>query len=432
MIQDPQPSPISTHPGSSNTANASVSSFSKTHSVRSSRAAPSTIKTVVTAPPWARDEPPSPTEQVHDPHSFDSARPLQPVRPSDVASYESSLVNEPGPSRWWAFTRQRGPPPEAPSSPRISLARQSTRFSTRTGRDRSLSFPWLSPTLRRSEDPAAASRGKEPVHVGRASNSSGLQIDIPPPPTVPFTRAYNETPGWDTPWTSRPLDLTHRGQNFGEPPPDGMQHDDGDEKLGTWARRKKRLRAYMMYNVYVPLLFRFINIAFTTAALAVAIRIRLLEQHNGVMGALGSSPTLVIIFASLTLVHVMIAIYVEYLGRPVGLWRTSSKLAYTLIEVVFICAWSAALALSFDNFFTSLIPCAAQSSITWYSQLPRPVPSGNATLVAHGLGDRLCDQQLALICLVGIGLIMYCINLVISLFRIFEKVKYHPTGQFPS
>ncbi|OCH95768.1 hypothetical protein OBBRIDRAFT_787980 [Obba rivulosa] len=426
MIQDPQPSPSSSRPTSANPANASVSSFPKTHSVRSSRVAPSTIKTVVTAPPWARDEPPSPTEQLHDPHSFDSARPL---RPSDVASYESSLVNEPGPSRWWTFTRQRNSPsgtPEPPTSPRISLARQSTR----TGRDRSLSIPWLSAS-RRPEDSPASPRGKEPADTGRVLDSSGLHIDIPPP-TAPFTRAHNETPGWDIPWTSHPPDLTNRGQRSGEELPlDGARHEDEDEKHGIWARRKKRLRAYMMYNVYVPLLFRFINIAFTTSALAIAIRIRLLEQKNGVMGALGSSPTLVIIFASLTLVHVMIAIYVEYLGRPVGLWRTSSKLAYTLIEVVFICAWSAALALAFDNFFTSLIPCAAPSSIAWYSRLPRPVIPGNTTLVAHGFGEHLCDQQLALICLVGIGLIMYCFNLVISLFRIFEKVKYHPTSQYP-
>ena len=37
-------------------------------------------------------------------------------------------------------------------------------------------------------------------------------------------------------------------------------------------------------------LFRFINIAFTAAALAIAIRIRHLEKRNGIMGAVGSSP----------------------------------------------------------------------------------------------------------------------------------------------
>ena len=118
---------------------------------------------------------------------------------------------------------------------------------------------------------------------------------------------------------------------------------------------------------------------------------------------------------------------VEYFGRPLGLWRTSGKLAHTLVEVVFICAWSAALALSFDNFFTSIIPCASPSAVSWYSSLPRPGPPPLPGINgSSGVGGTLCNEQLALICLVGVGLIMYCFNLVISLYRIFEKVKYHP------
>ena len=109
----------------------------------------------------------------------------------------------------------------------------------------------------------------------------------------------------------------------------------------------------------------------------------------------------------------------EYFGRPVGLWGTSAKLAYTLSETLFICAWSAALSLCLDNFFTSPIPCAPASSILWYSQLARP------QLPPHSvdMGDQICDDQVALICLVAFGLLTYCFNLIISLFRIMEKVK---------
>jgi len=56
--------------------------------------------------------------------------------------------------------------------------------------------------------------------------------------------------------------------------------------------------------------------------------------------------------------------------------------------------------------------------------MPKPTPS-LLSADEGSVGDTLCDSQLALIFLVGFGLIMYCINLVISLFRIFEKVKYH-------
>ena len=95
---------------------------------------------------------------------------------------------------------------------------------------------------------------------------------------------------------------------------------------------------------------------------------------------------------------------------------------------MFICIWSAAFALSFDNFFTSLIPCASSSSISWYSDLPRPSLPNGINGFEGGVGDALCDDQVALICLVGVGLLMYCFNLFIALFRIFEKVKYHPAS----
>ena len=149
---------------------------------------------------------------------------------------------------------------------------------------------------------------------------------------------------------------------------------------------------------------------------------------------------LVIIFAPLTLVHVMLSIYVitasrsfsaytdtdpdlvaqlEYFGRPLGLWHTSGKLAHTLLETLFICAWSAALSLCFDNYFTSVIPCSEDGN-EWYNELPPPptIPD------VGSVGPRICNNQLALICLVGFGLIMYCMSLIISLYRIFEKVKY--------
>ena len=115
----------------------------------------------------------------------------------------------------------------------------------------------------------------------------------------------------------------------------------------------------------------------------------------------------------------------EYFGRPLGLWHTSGKLAHTLLEMLFICAWSAALSLCCDNYFTSIIPCSEDGN-EWYNELPPPptIPD------VGSVGPRICRSQLALICLVCFGLIMYCMSLIISLYRIFEKVKYiGPTNQ---
>ncbi|KAJ3492478.1 hypothetical protein NLJ89_g11226 [Agrocybe chaxingu] len=234
---------------------------------------------------------------------------------------------------------------------------------------------------------------------------------MPPPtaPGVPYTLAHTSTPGWDTPWTPKPAAQgpsrpSRPNSSYGFVEEEALP-DENEKRLSGWSRRRKQLRSFILVNTYVPLLFRFINIAFTGAALGMAIRIRNIELRHDAMGAVGSSPTVVIIFAPLTLVHVMAAIYLEYFGRPLGLWRTSAKLAHTLSEVLFICAWSAALSLCFDNFFTSLIPCASASSTAWYNQLPRPI--SDVPGLEGTYGDSICDFQLSLICLVGVGLIAY-------------------------
>ncbi|KDQ63624.1 hypothetical protein JAAARDRAFT_385164 [Jaapia argillacea MUCL 33604] len=430
----------------------SASTVSKTHSVRSHQTIvpASTIKTVVTTPPWARDEPPSPTEDVSPSTTPNpSSRWGLESRPSDGISTHSSSGGPPtpGPSRWWTFARpalgdsqsrvfepEEDPNRSKPDKPRMSL------------KDRSMS--WLSPAMalgRNLEEGPSREKGKDP-EVASPTDKSTLQIPLPQPPAAPYTLSHNKTPGWSTPWSPKISDGILGQRNYTTIPNGGLGEPDLDDyglstpHMSPWQRRRKKIRKFLLTNTYAPLvspvhmpkprylnspkLFRFVNISFTSAALAVAVRIRTLEKRNGIMGAVGASPTLVVIFAPLTLVHVMMAIYSEYFGRPLGLWRTSAKLAHTLVEVVFICAWSASLALAFDNFFTSVIPCAAASSISWYNGIPRT--SNPISGMEGSVGERICDNQVVLICLVGVGLIMYCINLVISLYRIFEKVKYRP------
>ncbi|KAF9460781.1 hypothetical protein BDZ94DRAFT_1265111 [Collybia nuda] len=404
----------------------SLPSLHHTTSLRSTatRRPPPPVSTVITSPPWARDEPPSPKDQV----SIVDSHHATESRPSDVASYNTSVSNLN--SRWWTFTLPRptrDQPTPDPVSPNTSRPERSIF--------KDISMSWLptSSSIREGSSFTRRDREKDPERVQAGSGIGrdwGLSITLPTPAAVPFTLSHNNSPGWDSPWTPRvaaqgPSQPHIRENSYGlnETLAD---MDEGQKSSKAWRRRKKKFRAFILTNTYVPLLFRFINITFTGAALGMAIRIRKLEVEGNVMGAVGSSPTVVIIFAPLTLVHVMVAIYLEYFGRPLGLWRTSGKLAHTLSEVLFICAWSAALSLSFDNFFTSLVPCASPSSMSWYNQLPRP-PS-EAPNFEGGLGDRICDDQLALICLVGVGLLVYCTNLIISLFRIFEKVKYHPAA----
>ncbi|KAF8622246.1 hypothetical protein AX15_007185 [Amanita polypyramis BW_CC] len=268
---------------------------------------------------------------------------------------------------------------------------------------------WItSPTVLR--DVAAFSR-KDKERMAEEKGGPSSQITVPPPRLDSFNNLVHSATIGLRPEESLCDEYGEQGEN--------QNQDDGPN---AWPIKRKRLRYFILVNPYVPLLFRFINITLTSAALGIATHIRQVEIENHLLGIIGSSPLVVIIFAPLTLVHVVVAIYLEYFSRPVGLWRTSAKLAHTLSETAFICAWSAALSLCFDNYFTTLIPCASSSSISWYNQLPRPQSS--LPSFEKPLGDQLCHDQAALIGLVLFGLLTYCTNLIISLFRIFEKVKY--------
>ncbi|KIK28441.1 hypothetical protein PISMIDRAFT_91307 [Pisolithus microcarpus 441] len=361
-------------------------SFSRSQSWRIS--SPPTTRGVVTAPPWA-NEPPSPVEHSADGDVHGSVN----VTIHRASTSTSSLHGVERPSQWWAFARPHSGGTAFPQRHgTISPSWTALGVSNRKGKTSDDISPYSSSIT--SPRPHRAMPSSSPIldtnRLSRVESQMGSQDD--------YSRL------------DRSLDARH--------------DDESGVDRSTACQSRKGIRAFILFNTYVPLLFRFINITFTTAALALAVHIRELEMRYEVRGVLGSSPTLVIIFAPLTLVHVMIAVYLEYFGRPLGLWRTSGKLAHTLLEVCFICAWSAALSLCFDNFFTSPIPCASAQSIAWYDQLSRPalqIPG----LDGGSVGETLCDSQLALIVFVGFGLIMYCINLVISLFRIFEKVKYH-------
>ena len=88
----------------------------------------------------------------------------------------------------------------------------------------------------------------------------------------------------------------------------------------------------------------------------------------------------------------------------------------------FIAMWSASLSLCFDNYFTSPLRCVPESATFWWNRIGRmaQIPANEGAV-----GNQICHDQVALICVVFAGVVLYCLNLIISLFRIFEKVKYH-------
>jgi hypothetical protein len=165
----------------------------------------------------------------------------------------------------------------------------------------------------------------------------GMNIILPRRNKGPFTVANSKTPGWDQPWApTTPAQARTRGQRGSKEGSNGINYDqdeDGSDdpdpaaKSGRLERSRLTLRRWILHNNSVPLvsiyslssntqvsyslqLVRILNLSFTTSTLAIAISIRRVEHSNDLLGAIGSSPILAIIFAPLTLVHVISSIYV--------------------------------------------------------------------------------------------------------------------------
>lgn len=261
-----------------------------------------------------------------------------------------------------------------------------------------------------------------------------------------FTRHQPVTPGWASPW--RPESRgehsirigKYRFNNHGE----GGYFPKTDTGATSNSRNRKRRRhasggavnlfkspgallemdwwrRFLLHNPFVPLLFRLINIAFTSSTLAIAAKLYIILKREGAEDSVGSSPIVAIIFAPLTLVHVGVQIYVEYFSKPIGLWRVGSKLFYTLTELIFVCLWSAELSLSFDNYFTSTLVCSTLNS-PYSGGGDRPV-FGQQTLDNPNAKPYICRLQGALIGLVFTSLLAYVIVFSVSLFRIFVRVS---------
>lgn len=195
---------------------------------------------------WARDEPPSPNDRA----SVTDSTHGQDPRPFDAASYLTSP--EDPPSRWWSFTLPRTAR-QQPQSDNSSPA--TARPDKKSIRD--ISISWL-PTSSPARDVVTSTRkGKEKdAELGQPSNREhDWALTLPAPPLAPDTLSHNITPGWDDPWSPRPAAQgpahnTLYGENFyglG-----ALDDADGSEK-SRWYRRRKRFRAFILSNTYVPL-----------------------------------------------------------------------------------------------------------------------------------------------------------------------------------
>ena len=183
---------------------------------------------------WARDEPPSPKDNgsVHE-------IPAE-TRASDVASLQSEQD-----SRWWTFTL-----PRTRIASTSSLRLDTIPKTERKGfRDLSLSWMPTSSTLKDS----AFTRKEKDKEKTLEPPPPALTLTLPSPPEASFTLAYTGSPGWETPWTSRPAAQGPRRRRPGSYGFTEFDEETSDHQHDRRPSRRQQLRAFILTNVYVPL-----------------------------------------------------------------------------------------------------------------------------------------------------------------------------------
>ncbi|GAA6005121.1 hypothetical protein JCM10207_008514 [Rhodosporidiobolus poonsookiae] len=231
------------------------------------------------------------------------------------------------------------------------------------------------------------------------------------PPNV-FSINQTQTPGWSTPWA--PFHREEDSRNYHQDPFD-LTHNNAPQT------KRSKFESFILQNPFSPLFFRIINLVLIGCTLGLAAHIRVQEANNGVIGIIGTSTLFAIIVAPFAIVHIFVTLYIEYFGLPIGLWKISTKMFYTLTDLLFICFYSAGLSLTFDDLFTSSLQC---TDFTPYSRYNEPPPATTGTAQIEGtLADSICSQQIAQVCFVFISVLFYIFQLTLSLFRIFHKVQ---------
>jgi hypothetical protein len=103
-------------------------------------------------------------------------------------------------------------------------------------------------------DAYTAALGEKNAEAG-PSRKPVLRIAMPTPPSTPYTLSCNRTPGWDSPWAPKPIESLFP-RSISEQLQNGRSQEEQDDSViieRWWPRTRKRARAYLLNNTYVPL-----------------------------------------------------------------------------------------------------------------------------------------------------------------------------------
>jgi len=184
---------------------------------------------------------------------------------------------------------------------------------------------------------------------------------------------------------------------------------------------RQRYRRTLFLDARVSIWIRLFNLAVVSTLLGLAIKIRLELFDLNFPGLIGASTTLFIAYSSLTIFHVLIAVYREYYGKPIGLWGLRSKMLWVCLDLLFVCLWSSALSLAINDLIATPLQCVPETP-WWRAGLSQNNILPQSVVQSH-FAKEACRRQDGCIALNIMALVAYGGNMVLSLFRIFETVR---------
>ncbi|KAJ9103837.1 hypothetical protein QFC21_002299 [Naganishia friedmannii] len=184
--------------------------------------------------------------------------------------------------------------------------------------------------------------------------------------------------------------------------------------------RRAKLRKYFIFDARSTLYLRLATLVGIATSLGLGAKLFSLENAGHLDGILGSAPILSISYGSVSAIHCLVVMYREAFGKPIGLWGLRSKMTWVCLDLFFIALWSSCLSLTISDYMSSPLQCSSLNP--WWTTGTYTITLPEVITKSHQK-DKMCDRQAALIGFVLFTLIMYVINMVISLFRIFERLS---------
>lgn len=175
-----------------------------------------------------------------------------------------------------------------------------------------------------------------------------------------------------------------------------------EENKKTW---KPKLFDSMMTNAYLPLFFRLFSLCLTAIALGLSAKLVHVTRQNHVRQQ--ASPLMALIVQACSVIYLTYITYDEFLSQPLGLRNPRAKIRLLMFDLLFIIFSAANLSICFQSIYDNRWVC-----------------SENLSSDAILYDPDMCVKVKTLTAFLLLVLVVGCINISISIFRVVHTVSY--------